>query len=107
MPKFLASAGIIPSQSRTYALADIEAALQQAHGNPVTVRCRNGAMNEIWYYFNIAGSLQSGKFISAGPGLLNFEVLHSNRPQAYEMTRWPKVQLPLQGDQVPTEAYSA
>lgn len=74
MHQFLANAGIIPSQTRTYALADIEAALEQAHGNPVTIRCRNGALNEIWYYFNIAGSLQSGEFISAGPGRSNFKV---------------------------------
>ncbi|CAG7937060.1 unnamed protein product [Penicillium nalgiovense] len=65
--EFLANAGIVPSQTQTYALADIEAALEQAHGDPVTVRCRGGAINEIWYYFNIAGSLQSGEFIPAGP----------------------------------------
>lgn len=69
--KFLANVGIIPSQTQTYALADIESALERAHGNPVTVRCRGGALNEIWYYFNIAGSLQSGRFITAGPGQLN------------------------------------
>ena len=74
MHKFLANAGIIPSQTQTYALADIEAALEQAHGDPVTVRCQNGAINEIWYYFNIAGSLQSGKFIPAGPGRSNFKL---------------------------------
>ncbi|KAJ9486995.1 hypothetical protein VN97_g6330 [Penicillium thymicola] len=65
--EFLTNAGITPSQTRTYALADIEAALEQAHGNPVTIRCRGGAINEIWYHFNIAGSLQSGEFVSAGP----------------------------------------
>ncbi|CAI7673887.1 unnamed protein product [Penicillium discolor] len=65
--EFLANASIVPSQTRTYALADIEAALEQAHGNPVTIRCRSGAINEIWYHFNIAGSLQSGEFVSAGP----------------------------------------
>ncbi|KAJ5941180.1 hypothetical protein N7516_001348 [Penicillium verrucosum] len=65
--EFLANAGIIPSQTRTYALADIEAALEQAHGKPVTIRCRGGAINEIWYHFNIAGSLQSGEFVSADP----------------------------------------
>lgn len=105
--KFLANAGIIPSQTRTYALANIEAALEQAHGNPVTIRCRGGAINEIWYHFNIAGSLQSGEFVSAGPGRSTFKVTHSGRLQAYKMTRWPEVQLPLQGNQVPTEACSA
>jgi hypothetical protein len=103
MHKFLANAGIVPSQTQTYALADIEAALEQAHGDPVTVRCRGGAINEIWYYFNIAGSLQSGKFIAAGPGRSTFNVTHHSR-KAYKITRWPEVQLPLQRNQVPTEA---
>lgn len=69
--QFLAAAGILPSHSQTYDLADIESALEQAHGAPVSIRCRNHALNEIWYYFNIAGSLQTGKFIPAGPGSLN------------------------------------
>ncbi|KAJ5155608.1 hypothetical protein N7492_008411 [Penicillium capsulatum] len=65
--EFLAAAGILPSHQQTYDLADIESALEQAHGAPVSVRCRNHALNEIWYHFNVAGSLQSGKFIPAGP----------------------------------------
>ncbi|KAJ6083223.1 hypothetical protein N7467_007358 [Penicillium canescens] len=65
--EFLANNGIVPSQTQTYALADIEGALERAHGNPVTVRCQRGALNEVWYYFNIAGSLQTGKFHSASP----------------------------------------
>ncbi|CAG7918529.1 unnamed protein product [Penicillium olsonii] len=65
--EFLANAGIIPSPTQTYNLLDIEAALESAHGSPVTVRCRGGALNEIWYYFNIAGSLQKGSFIAASP----------------------------------------
>lgn len=69
--QFLADAGILPSHSQTYALADIEDALEQAHGAPVTVRCRHDSLNEIWYHFNIAGSLQTGNFIPARPGSLN------------------------------------
>ncbi|KAJ5749056.1 uncharacterized protein N7511_010752 [Penicillium nucicola] len=65
--EFLANNGIVPSSTQTYALADIEGALERAHGSPVAVRCQRGALNEIWYYFNIAGSLQTGKFISAPP----------------------------------------
>lgn len=66
--KFLANEGIIPSRTQTYTLIEIERALESAHGSPVTVRCRGGALNEIWYYFNIAGSLQNGAFIAASPG---------------------------------------
>lgn len=66
--QFLAAAGILPSHSQTYALADVEDALERAHGAPVTVHCRSGSLSEIWYHFNIAGSLQTGKFVSAPPG---------------------------------------
>jgi ribonuclease T2 len=69
--QFLAAAGIVPSHSQTYALADVEDALEQAHGAPVTVHCRQGSLSEIWYHFNIAGSLQTGKFVSAPPGLMD------------------------------------
>ncbi|KAJ5439796.1 Ribonuclease [Penicillium daleae] len=65
--EFLAAAGILPSHSQTYALADVEDALERAHGAPVTVHCRQGSLSEIWYHFNIAGSLQTGKFVSAPP----------------------------------------
>lgn len=65
--EYLAKAGIVPSHSQTYALADIEDALETAHGHPVTVHCRRGQLSELWYHFNIAGSLQTGRFVSASP----------------------------------------
>lgn len=65
--EFLASAGILPSHEETYARADIEDALEKAHGAPVIVNCRQGAISEVWYFFNIAGSLQSGEFVPAAP----------------------------------------
>jgi ribonuclease T2 len=61
----------VPSHSQTYALADIEDALEVAHGHTVTVHCRQGQLSELWYHFNIAGSLQTGKFVPANPGSLN------------------------------------
>lgn len=65
--EFLAKAGILPSHTETYARADIEDALEKAHGAPVVVNCRQGAISEVWYFFNIAGSLQGGKFVPALP----------------------------------------
>ncbi|KAJ5727490.1 hypothetical protein N7493_005310 [Penicillium malachiteum] len=65
--QFLADAGIVPSSRQTYAREDVENALAKGHGAPVTIRCRRGAFNEIWYHFNIAGSLQSGKFVTSDP----------------------------------------
>lgn len=68
----LADAGITPSHTKTYTRDEIEDALSQAHGAEVTVRCRNHNLNELWYYFNVAGSLQTGKFVSSNPGSFPF-----------------------------------
>ncbi|KAH8692666.1 putative ribonuclease T2 family [Talaromyces proteolyticus] len=64
LPSFetLSKAGIVPSHDETYDFADIQEALDAAHGAQVTVRCRRGALNEIWYHFNVAGRLQTGRF---------------------------------------------
>lgn len=61
--EFLGDAGIIPSTTKTYSLSDVHAALTKAHGFDVTVQCdTKGALSEIWYYFNVKGSLTKGKF---------------------------------------------
>ncbi|KAK2748610.1 ribonuclease T2-like [Onygenales sp. PD_40] len=65
--KTLADVGITPSEADTYDRDAIESALRAAHGVDVSVRCRNGALNEIWYFFNVAGPLESGKFVPARP----------------------------------------
>lgn len=36
-------------------------------GFPVTIRCRNKALNEIWYHYNVRGSLQDGLFVPTNP----------------------------------------
>lgn len=64
---WLADAGIRPSSSETYALADVQAALQKRHGAPVTLSCKGKALNEVWYHFNVQGSLQEGTFVAAQP----------------------------------------
>lgn len=63
----LADAGIVPSYTQTYSLDDIKEVLKKAHGTEVTVRCHYHSLNEIWYHFNVAGSLQAGKFIPSTP----------------------------------------
>lgn len=65
--KFLSDAGIVPSSSKTYALSDIQAALKAPRGVDATVQCQNGAIDEIWYHFNVRGSVQSGDFVPADP----------------------------------------
>ncbi|PGH35529.1 ribonuclease T2 [[Emmonsia] crescens] len=63
----LSAAGIVPSDTQTYDLDSIEDVLKKVHGQDVVVRCRNGALNEIWYHFNIAGPFELGKFVPANP----------------------------------------
>lgn len=33
------------------------------------MRCRNGAINEIRYYFHVSGSVQTGNFVPSSPGM--------------------------------------
>ena len=56
----LADAGILPSQDRTYSLAELGQAIESSdHGFPVTFRCnRFGELDEVWYHFTVRGSLR-------------------------------------------------
>ncbi|MCJ1365954.1 ribonuclease T2-like [Acarospora aff. strigata] len=65
--QYLAAAGILPSSSKTYTSAEIQAALTAPRGHPVTIGCRNGELDEIWYHYNVAGSVQTGEFVAADP----------------------------------------
>lgn len=65
---WLSDAGIVPSTSKTYTAAEIQAALSLNHeGHQVRLGCRSGQLNEIWYFFNVRGSLQTGDFVPASP----------------------------------------
>ncbi|KAH6712430.1 ribonuclease T2-like protein [Leptodontidium sp. MPI-SDFR-AT-0119] len=63
----LAAAGILPSTTRTYRREEISAALQKVTGRDVLVRCRGNRLNEVWYSFNVKGSLQEGEFVPSEP----------------------------------------
>lgn len=64
---WLAEAGIVPSFTTTYTAADIQAAIRAHHGYDVIINCRNGELDEMWYHFNVQGSIQSGNFIPVPP----------------------------------------
>ena len=64
--QWLLEADITPGD-KTYDLTDIQDALQARHGQPVTLRCRNGQLQEIWYHFDVQGSIQEGTFIATPP----------------------------------------
>lgn len=64
---WLAEAGIVPSKTQTYTLAAIQAALKAHHGHDVIINCSNGELNELWYHYNIQGSIQSGDYVPVEP----------------------------------------
>ncbi|KAG4432833.1 hypothetical protein IFR05_011672, partial [Cadophora sp. M221] len=54
----LSASGIVPSTTQTYRREEISAALRKVTGRDVLVRCRGNRLNEVWYSFNVRGSLQ-------------------------------------------------
>lgn len=64
---WLAAAGILPSTTVTYTLAQIQDALTAHHGHNVIINCKNGELDELWYHYNVRGSVQSGVFIPVDP----------------------------------------
>jgi ribonuclease T2 len=64
----LAKAGIVPSLTATYTYDQIQAAIKAAHGYEITIQCSAGALDELWYYYNVLGSVQTGEFVPAPPG---------------------------------------
>lgn len=65
--KALEAAGITPSSSKTYTNAEIQAALTAVTGSPVVLGCRSGQLNQVWYSYNVRGSLQNGVFLASAP----------------------------------------
>ncbi|KAL8886545.1 MAG: hypothetical protein Q9215_005767 [Flavoplaca cf. flavocitrina] len=64
---FLAAKGITPSFTTTYPSASIMEALAAPRGVEVTIRCRNGELDEIWYFYNVRGSVETGEFVPTQP----------------------------------------
>ncbi|CAI6339092.1 unnamed protein product [Periconia digitata] len=66
--QWLAEASITPSTTATYTTAQIQAALAAKRpGVSVTLGCRSGILNEIWYHYDVRGSVQTGEFVPADP----------------------------------------
>ncbi|KAF2025522.1 ribonuclease T2 [Setomelanomma holmii] len=65
---WLSAAGIVPSTTQTYTTAAIQSAIAAKRpGVSVTLGCSSGALNEIWYHYDVRGSLQTGEFVAANP----------------------------------------
>jgi len=66
---FLTDAGIVPSTTATYTSAQILAALNTPRGVDVAIQCAHtNELDEIWYFYDVAGSVQTGTFIPTNPG---------------------------------------
>ncbi|KAF2470361.1 ribonuclease T2 [Lindgomyces ingoldianus] len=66
--EWLAAAGITPSTSQTYTTSAIQAALAAKRpGVSVTLGCKSSTLNEIWYHYDVRGSVQTGEFVPADP----------------------------------------
>lgn len=65
--KWLSEAGIEPSDEKTYTYEEIEDALAGQHGARVTIGCKGKTLSEVWYHFNVKGSLQEGEFVATEP----------------------------------------
>jgi len=63
----LATAGVLPSDSRTWTEEEIQAPLKRMHGTSVTLGCKGKVLNEVWYYFSVRGSVQTGEFVAVEP----------------------------------------
>ncbi|KAE8146884.1 ribonuclease T2-like protein [Aspergillus avenaceus] len=66
--KALAAAGITPSSSKTYKKSDILSALAEIHdGHEPYISCESGALNQVWYFFNIKGNAITGDYKAIDP----------------------------------------
>lgn len=61
--RFLEMGAIVPTTEKQYDLSAIETALTIGHhGKQVYVGCSNGAISEIWYYYEVKGNALNGKY---------------------------------------------
>ncbi|PGH16964.1 hypothetical protein AJ79_01348 [Helicocarpus griseus UAMH5409] len=63
----LADAGIVPDESKEYDLSQIQEAISAQHGQEVIVNCKSGELNELWYFWHVKGSAQTGEYVSTTP----------------------------------------
>lgn len=65
---WLSNAGIVPSSTATYTSAAILAALKAPRGVTAVIQCAStNQLDEIWYFYDVKGSVQSGTFVPVNP----------------------------------------
>ncbi|KAF7318643.1 Ribonuclease T2 [Mycena chlorophos] len=60
--EWLADAGITPSSSKTYTLAELNAAVENAWGFEPAFQCDGSSLDGVFYYFQLQGSVIDGTF---------------------------------------------
>ena len=58
----LANAGITPSDDEIQ-LSDMQSAIENEFGAPVVLQCQGSTVYEIYYGFDVQGSVQTGSFV--------------------------------------------
>ncbi|GAA5930384.1 hypothetical protein JCM3775_004375 [Rhodotorula graminis] len=62
--KWLAAEGIVPSRTKTYTSAELEAAVKKHYGHEVYFGCTSsGELDEVWYYYLTKGPVAGGKYL--------------------------------------------
>ncbi|GAA6062865.1 hypothetical protein JCM10212_000787 [Sporobolomyces blumeae] len=69
LPTFdwLASAGIVPSTTKTYTLAQLQQVAKSKFGYEAIWNCQNGELNEVWYGYYSKGPIKGGMLIPTNP----------------------------------------
>ncbi|MCJ1432781.1 ribonuclease T2-like [Xylographa pallens] len=65
--KFLADAGIVPSATKNYTSAEVLAALNKPRGVNASIECYHGQLDEVYYFYDVAGTIAEGKFVPQNP----------------------------------------
>ncbi|KAI5121943.1 hypothetical protein M0805_002015 [Coniferiporia weirii] len=65
--KALTDAGITPSSSNTYTLAELQSAVSTSLGYSPDFTCESGELSTVQYYLNAQGPLQDGVFVPSRP----------------------------------------
>ena len=101
---WLSNAGIVPSTSATYTSAAILAALQSPRGVSVAIQCENtNELDEIWYFYDVAGSVQTGTFIPTDPGKFPTKTYPLPSHTSNQLHRRLQIRLPRHRRQIPPQ----
>lgn len=57
----------MPSKEQSYSRVNILSALKTPRGVEAVIGCQGTELREVWYFFAVRGSLQSGQFVPSNP----------------------------------------